>query len=256
MIPRHEQILETLATHQNASVGDLSALLNVSEVTIRSDLKNLAENGRVIRTHGGARLAEERIRQEYTFQTRKNFNSIQKQKIGKLAASLVNPMESVLIDSSTTAVAMAQAIREMDTLKDLTVIPTGIWTAMELMGSQNINVLLPGGYLRHTTGSISGVQNSVFFKNLNVQKAFLGASGISNKMGVMDNHLMEIDLKKYVVANVPEIIVLADGSKFLQTGLATYAHLQNVSKVITDNSAPKSVISDLRRAGVEVLIAE
>lgn len=255
MLPRHEQILKLLAGKDNVSVSELSNLLKVSEATIRTDLNNLAKLGKVNRLHGGAHLVEERVRQEYTFQTRKSLNSQNKQKIGELASSFVDSLDSVLFDSSTTVLAMAHALSKKEELKDVTVIPVGIWTAIELMGCSNINVLLPGGYLRHATGSITGLPTSDFFNGLIIQKAFLGAWGISCENGVTDTHLLEIELKKFIVSRAKKVFILVDGDKFNQTGLSAFANVNQITTVITDASAPPEEIEKLRKANIEVLIA-
>ena len=255
MLPRHQKILKLLAGKENVSVSELSSLLNVSEVTIRTDLNSLAKQGKVDRLHGGAHLVEERVRQEYSFQTRKSLNAQIKQKIGELASSYVYSSDSVLFDSSTTVLALAHAIRNREELKDVTVIPTGIWTAIELMGCNNINVLLPGGYLRHTSGSITGLSTNDFFNGLIIQKAFLGAWGISSENGLTDTNLLEIELKRFIVSRAKEVIILVDGSKFNQTGLSSFAELNQISMIITDSSAPAAAIENIRKAGVEVSIA-
>ena len=110
MNQRQNGILEMLISTPAATVLEISDQFNVSQVTVRSDLNYLEKLGRVTRTRGGARLAGERVRQEYSFATRQRINASQKYKIGKLAAGLINPMESILLDSSTTAVAVAQAV--------------------------------------------------------------------------------------------------------------------------------------------------
>jgi len=253
---RFQKILSLLAGKDNVTVSELSALLGVSEVTIRADLTRLAEAGKVDRTHGGARLAEERVRQEFTFQRRKSLNAVQKDLIGRRAAELISPHDAILLDSSSTVLALAHALRSQDELKDVTVIPTGIWTAIELMGCQNINVLLPGGYLRHTSGSITGLPTSDFLDDLIIKKAFLGAWGISSSIGLTDTHLVEIALKKFIVTRVEEVIVLVDGSKFGQTGLSVYAELDKISTVITDWTAPHEELEKLRESGIMVIVVD
>ncbi len=255
MLPRHQEILKLLAGKENVSVSELSRLLSVSEATIRTDLNSLAKLGKVDRLHGGAHLVEERVRQEYSFQTRKSLNSHNKQKIGEVAAQFVDSLDSILLDSSTTVLAMAHALRKRDELKDVTVIPVGIWTAIELMGCNNINVLLPGGYLRHTTGSITGLPTSNFFSDLIIQKAFLGAWGISTENGLTDTHLLEIELKKFIVGRAKQVFILVDGNKFRQTGLSAFASVNQITTVITDSSAPADEIEKMRKANIEVLIA-
>jgi DeoR/GlpR family transcriptional regulator of sugar metabolism len=252
---RQQKILEFMAGKEHVSVSELSKLLEVSEVTIRTDLNILGKLGKIARTHGGAYLTEERLKQEYTFQTRKSLNFSDKQKIGALASTFVNSSDCILLDSSTTVLALAHIIKKKSELKDITVIPTGIWTAIELMDCSNINVLLPGGYLRHTTGSITGLPTNDFLRDLLIHKAFLGAWGISHEEGLTDTHLLEIELKKFIISRSREVIVLVDGSKFRQIGLSAYANINQISKIITDASAPAEEIEKLSNAGVEVLIA-
>ena len=256
MIDRHKKILDVLATKDNVSVAELSKILSVSEVTIRADLTSLAEEGKVQRIHGGAQLLEERVRQEHSFQIRRDQNSDNKIKIGKYAAQFVDSLDSILLDSSTTVLAMAKALRDRNDLKETTVIPTGVWTAIELMSCANINVLMPSGYLRSISGSITGLPTSEFFENLNIQKAFLGAWGVSIEHGLTDSHLLEIELKKMIIKKAREVIILVDGSKFMQNGLASYSNLKNISKIITDNKAPKNIIKKIKSLGIDVHIVE
>jgi DeoR/GlpR family transcriptional regulator of sugar metabolism len=254
MQDRRKKILELLADKGALSVGELSILLKVSEVTIRSDLKILGEEGRIERSHGGASIIEERLRQEYSFQVRQNQNSEKKYKIGEYAASLVSPFDSIVMDASSTVLTMAKALRNRKDIEDVTVIPTGVWTAVELMSCNKINTLLPSGYLRGISGTIYSSSTNEFFKNIKIQKAFLGASGISVNDGAMDTHLLEIELKRHITEIAAEVILLIDGSKFGQTGLASFAGLKNISKIITDNSAPSKLIKAFKSAGVEIIV--
>ena len=152
--------------------------------------------------------------------------------------------------------AMAAALRERDDLKDTTVIPTGVWTAIELMSCSNINVLMPSGYLRSISGSITGLPTSEFFENLNIQKAFLGAWGVSIEHGLTDSHLLEIELKKMIIKKAKEVTILVDGSKFQQSGLASYSGIKNVSRIVTDNNAPKNIINKIKSLGIDIHIVE
>ncbi len=255
MQERHQKILKLLAGKENLSVNELSQQLNVTGATIRTDLNILAKAGKVERVHGGAYIKEGRVKQEYTFQVRKHLNYIQKEKIGKAASNLVNSLDSILLDSSSTVLALAHALKLREDLEEITIIPTGIWTAIELMGSENINVLLPGGYLRHISGSITGLPTSGFLNDIIIQKAFLGALGISAEHGVTDLHLLEIELKKCIVNKAKEIILMVDGSKFNQTGLAAFADINQMSAIITDKTAPEVEIEKIKDCGVKVIIA-
>jgi DeoR/GlpR family transcriptional regulator of sugar metabolism len=256
MQERHKKILELLAVKENLSVNELSESLKVTGATIRSDLTHLAKADKVERLHGRARIKEGRTKQEYTFHVRRSLNSVKKEKIGAVAANMVSSLDSILLDASSTVLALAHALKFKDELEEITVIPTGIWTAIELMGCENVNVLLPGGYLRHVSGSITGLPTSDFFNDIIIQKAFLGAWGISAENGVTDTNLLEIELKKHIVKRAKEVILLVDGSKFNQVGLSSFAEINQLSKVITDSSAPKNQIENLKKAGVEVMVLD
>lgn len=253
---RKLKILELIAGHDSMSVKELSRLLSVSEATIRTDLDTLEGNGKIVRFHGGARLIENRYKQEYNYQNRKNLNFQKKKSIGAIAAELVNNNDSVLLDASTTSLAMAQSLRNRDSLRDVTLIPLGIWTAVELLGYENFNIMLPGGYLRHASTSITGIPTLNFLNGLIIQKAFLGAWGLSIDEGVTDRHLQEIELKKMIVKKAKEVIIMVDGSKFTQSGIASYASMSQISKIITDKTAPKEEIKKIKALGIEVLLSD
>ena len=239
---------------ESATVADLSDLLHVSTVTIRADLAGLADDGRIVRTHGGARLADGRTRQELSFVTRQDINAAQKSAIGQKAASLIAPVESILLDASSTAVATAQGIKASAQFRELTVVTTGIWTALELMGLSNIHVLLTGGLARGQTGALTGLIAQKALRDLNVSKAFLGAWGITPEGGLTDVHLTEVEIKRCIVERAQTIIAIIDGSKFGRLGLASFAPTSKIDTLITDDSAPPEMVDSLRQQGVEVLV--
>ena len=253
---RKQKIIEYIAGNETMSVKELSKLLEVSEATIRSDLDVLEESGKIARFHGGARLIGNRHKQEFDYQIRKNLNFQRKKKIGVVAAELVDSNDAIVLDASTTSFALAQALIKRNYLKHVTIIPFGIWTAVELLGHDNFNIMIPGGYLRHATASITGMPTVDFFEGLIVQKAFLGAWGISAENGLTDRHLQEVELKKLIIGKAKEVIVMVDGSKFEQSGFASYASINQVSKIITDHTAPENELDKIRQMGVEVLLAE
>jgi len=255
MPQRHNQIVEILNEKQTVTVAKLSQLLDVSSVTVRNDLKQLAEQGRLVRTHGGATIAGERARQEYTFATRQQLHAGHKQAIGELAATLVGPMESILLDSSTTALAVGTAIKRQNNLVDLTVVATGVWTAVEMLGIPNINVMMLGGLLRNTTGSITGSIAHDMLRNFNIQKAFLGAWGLSLEEGLTDTNLQEVELKRCIVNRSQEIVAVVDGRKFGQVGLASFAATDKLTCIVTDDTAPPDAVANFRAHGIEVLVA-
>ncbi len=253
---RKLSILDLIASSESMSVKELSRTLNVTEATIRTDLDVLEENGKIVRFHGGARLIENRYKQEYDYQKRKNLNFSSKKAIGAVAANLVESNDAIMLDASTTALAMAQSLRQKDFLADVTVIPFGIWAAVEFLGYENFNVMMPGGYLKHASASISGKPAISFFEDLIIQKAFLGAWGVSVENGLTDRHLQDVELKKQIVEKAREVILIVDGSKFTQSGLASYASIDKISTIITDKTAPQEALKKIKKLGVKVVLVE
>ncbi len=256
MEERHEKIIELLLTQQNASVGELSEKFDVSSVTIRNDLNQLAEQGRVVRTHGGARLGDGRTRQEYSIMTRRRINAPEKQRIGEYAASLVASSDSVLLDASTTSLAVGRALKERTDLYNVTVVTTGIWTALEMLGAPHLEVVLTGGHVRSETGSIAGFVATDVLRRFHFHKAFLGAWGLTMTDGLMDSPLVEVELKQAVIPRCQEVIAVLDGSKFGRPSLATIVPLSGISKIVTDDSASANFVSHLREKGVDVVITQ
>ena len=251
---RHQKILAAIAQAELVSVAELSEQFKVSTVTIRADLNQLAEMGKVIRTHGGARLAGERMRQELTYATRQRINADEKRCIGQEAAAMVISEEAILLDSSTTAVAVGAALKQRTDLENITVVTTGIWTALELLGAPQIQVLLLGGQVRDATGSITGPFTEDILDRFNFSKAFLGAWGIDLHEGATDTHLAEVELKRKIIPRSKSIYIVVDGSKFGRLAIASYAAIAEITGIITDPSAPSESVAALRSRGLEVHI--
>lgn len=251
--PRQQQIVDILLSQKAASVAELSDLLEVSAVTIRNDLNLLADSGRILRTHGGARIADGRMHQEQTFATRQRLNADQKQLIGELAATLITPIEPILLDSSSTAVSVARALKQQELQQELTVVTTGIWTALELLGSPYIHVVLAGGHVRNVTGSITGSVTLQVLERFNFSKVFLGAWGITFSEGITDTHLAEVELKQSIIARAKDVVIVTDSTKFGRNGLASFATLDQITHIVTDSGAPLDMVERLRKRGVTVL---
>ena len=252
---RQDKIIHLLMNQRSVTVTELSEIFDVSPVTIRSDLNQMADQGRIMRTHGGATLAGERTRQEYSFAAQQRINALQKQLIGRIAASLVQSGEAILLDASTTAYAVGQALKNRTDLYNVTVVTTGIWTALELLGVPNLDIVLTGGHLRTTTGSITGFIAHDNLARFNFQRAFLGAWGITLEEGLMDSPMAEVDLKRTIISRSQELIAVLDGSKFGRTSLARFASPVDTSLIITDESIPSDILKEFRSNGIDILIA-
>lgn len=249
---RQEEIVSILMEKQSATVDELSRRFDVSSVTIRHDLNQLAESGHIVRTHGGARLENGRGLQEVAFSKRKKTNAAEKMQIGRLAASLVQSGESIILDGSSTAVAVAKALRLRNDLNNVSVVTTGIWTALEMMGVTHLDVVLTGGHLRSATGTIAGMIAKEVLDRFRFQRGFLGAFGLTPEDGLMDGPLADLELKLAIVPRCQEIVAIVDSSKFGRMGLASFASTAQISTIITSTGAPQKLLASFQDAGVNV----
>ena len=248
---RREQIRALLAQKGRVSVADLSEQFGVSQATIRADLDALAAENLLSRTHGGA-LALDHNRLELSFDFRRRLHAPQKSAIGAAAAALIEDGEAIILDASTTALAVAAQIKD---LRELTVLTNGIFIALELLQAPGITVLMPGGFLRRDSVSMVGDEGHDFIEQFNFQKGFFGAKGLTLEEGLTDVNSAEVAVKRNLVARARQVIAIVDSSKWGRVGFASFASIDQVDCIITDDGGPPAMVTALRQAGVDVVIA-
>lgn len=252
---RRDKILSIVKKKQSATVAELSRSLDVSEVTVRQDLNRLALKGLIVRTHGGAIAPERGGKQEYTFAIRDQLNAEQKLRIGHVAAAMVQPRDSIILDASTTALHVARAIMNRRDLGDLTIVTNGIHTALELASRPDITTILTGGIVRGAAFSTYGTFTWEMLAEINANKGFFGVRGISLEQGLTDLNVQEANVKRAMAERCQEIIAVADGTKFGEVALTTFVPIERLAHLVTDASAPTALIQALRARGVDVIIA-
>jgi DeoR/GlpR family transcriptional regulator of sugar metabolism len=248
---RREQIVTLLEREGRVSVAALSERFGLSQATIRSDLDALATQGLLVRTHGGA-IGSDRSDLELSFEVRRRLYSSQKQRIGDAAAAMVEDGEAIALDASTTALALADQIKGR---RELTVITNGLVIAMALLEAPGVTVLMPGGFMRRDSASLTGLVGSEFLKQFNFQKGFFGAKGLTLEDGLTDVNSDEVVVKRDWVAYARRVIAIVDSSKWGRVGFASFASIDQIDCVISDEGAPPDMVAALRKAGVEVIIA-
>lgn len=245
---RREAILQLLAQDGSVSVAALAGRLNVSEVTVRKDLAWLEERQHLVRTHGGA-MAAGRRSSELAFEVRQALNRPEKEAIGAAAAALVHDGESICLDASTTALEVA---RHLKGHTELTIVTNGLRIAAELAGLPGLTVLMPGGRVRWEAFSLVGTWGEPLFRNVNIQRAFVGAVGFTLEQSLTDVTEEEAQAKRAMVGAAREVVALIDHSKWGRVAFATFCDLDQITRVITDVRAPRPMIDDVRARGIRV----
>ncbi|MDQ8739271.1 DeoR/GlpR family DNA-binding transcription regulator [Paenibacillus sp. LHD-38] len=249
---RREKIVEWLHQKGLVVVKELAVEMNVSEGTLRTDLRLLEDEGIIERTHGGAVLANKKAAfRGDSFFTRSELNYAEKKAIGQQAAHLVSKGQCILLDASSTVLELAKALADCDYL---TVVTNGLDAAMTLNQNPRINVILIGGVLRSGSRTVEGVLGGNLLDGIHADLFFTSAEGISIEEGMTDFSLYEAELKKRMAANARKTIALADHTKLGRRSIATSLAMAQIHTLITDAKADKSYLDQIK--GIEIRIAQ
>ena len=248
---RQQHIARIVEEHGRARVAELATMFRVSGVTIRKDLDVLERQGRLQRTHGGA-VAAIRGGAERAFDVRERLQQTEKDAIGRAAAAMVQDGESIALDASTTALAMARHLKARRVWLHLTVITNGLRIAEELAGFPGITVVMPGGFLRWEALSLVGPLGEGIFGKVNIHRAFLGAAGFAMETGLSDATEEEAQIKRLYVAGAGEVVGLVDHTKWERAAFATFCPTTELDAVVTDAAAPEAMVRAVRAQDIEV----
>ncbi len=252
---RRERMAELITQRGFLRVAELSETFSVSEVTVRSDLIALDEADEVRRVHGGAvpRGAQSR---ETSFEESLGASVEEKQGIGRLAASLVNSGQSILLDVGTTTLAVAQALKQRTDLEDLVIITNGLNIALELESEiPRFTVIVTGGALRPLQHSLVHPLARTVLDQVHTDIAIIGCNGVDVDGGVTNINLPEAEVKQLMVAAAERVVVVADASKLGRVSLGHIAPLDRIDLLVTSEGADPTLVAELSAASVEVLTA-
>src|SRR6202142_542744 len=246
---RMQEVLRLLETRDSLPVAELAQAFSVSEVTVRSDLSELARQGLVARVRGGVR-ALQRGQSEVGFDLRLRIEADRKQAIARAAAALVDEGEAVALDSSTTAYYLALELR---TKRELVVVTNGLLIAAALADAPGITVLVTGGTLRLSAMSLVGDLGTDVLRTTRINKGFLGARGLSLERGLMDLNPDEVRIKQEMADACEQVFGICDGTKWHRSALLSFVPVEDLAGVITDSSAPTAEVEAWRAAGANVI---
>jgi DeoR/GlpR family transcriptional regulator of sugar metabolism len=249
---RMQEVLRMLETRESVHVAELSKAFAVSEVTVRSDLSELARQGLVARVRGGVRPLQ-RGQSELGFDFRLRLEVARKKAIAKAAASMVDEGEAIALDSSTTAYYLALELR---TKKELVVVTNGLLIAAALADAPGISVLVPGGMLRLQAMSLVGDLGADALRATRISKGFLGARGLAIDSGLMDLNPEEVRIKREMADVCERVIGIVDATKWHRTALLPFVMTDGVDAIVTDTGAPPEEVDAWRARDVEIVCVE
>jgi DeoR/GlpR family transcriptional regulator of sugar metabolism len=250
---RKQQLLDLLAKKGYLDVKTVAKEMGVSAVTARRDIRNLTRENLAVRTHGGVHLLSPfSTTYEYTMLEKRRLMAAEKEAIGRLAAKLVVPGESVLIDAGSTTYQVAKYIRYK---KPQTVVSNDIHILSLLADNVDLNIIDPGGTVRGGFGTLLGPDTFNFIQSLNVNTLFLGADAVDLKAGVTVANREEVEVKRSMIAVSNRVILVMDHSKLGKVAFSRVCDLQSVHTIVTDKGIDQEEVEKIQSLKIELLIA-
>jgi DeoR family transcriptional regulator of aga operon len=246
---RQQYILSLLQQNGRVLVSELSESLGISSITIRKDLDRLELQGLVQRTHGGALSPHGSMIADPTLQEKSQHQVKEKQRIASAAAGMVREGQCVLLDSGTTVMMIAKALRQFS---NLTIVTNAVNIAIELSDT-GFEIVLVGGALRKNSFSLVGPLAEDVLQQIHADILFLGVDGFDTRVGITTPNMLESRVNRAMVRASRKVVAVCDSTKFSRSSMAVIMPTSAVQTVITDDQIGTSDLDALKSAGIEVI---
>ena len=236
---RFLKILSELDKNDIVTVSDLTSQLEVSDMTIRRDLEELSQSGKLIRIHGGAQKINVSPLEEASHVEKREVHINEKNEIAKLAANEIKDFDTVFIGPGTTLELIAQYLENTHSLRIVTIsVPV-----FESFKNSNVQceLILVGGTYRSRSGTLVGTLTSNAVSGLKFDKAFVGVNGIQNSQ-IMTANTEEGRIQSVALNNSQVKYIVADKYKLNRTDFYTFYSLDDVDYLITNKDTSQETI--------------
>jgi DeoR family transcriptional regulator of aga operon len=247
---RRQYILELAQQHGRVLVAALSRDLDISPLTIRKDLDELQDRGIVQRTHGGALISNPGALFDPSLKEKEHRQAEEKQRIAIASAALVQEGQCILLDSGTTTMAIAKALKKF---RRLTVITNAINIAAEL-SSTDLEIILTGGSLRKNSSSLVGPLAEDTLRDIHADILFLGVDGFDIDVGLTTPNLLASRVNRAMVRAATTVIAVCDSTKFSRRSLSKIVDLESIHHVITDRKLPSEIAAAIRERNIKLTL--
>ena len=244
MKERRIKILDYVTSKEKIKVAELAKLMNVSEVTIRTDLQALEDKGLLTRIHGGAisKLGDNvSNRLKYNYQIKKS--------IAAKAAEMVSEGETVMIESGSTNAILAQMLAET---RRISIITNSFFIADFINGMPNAHLLLLGGDFQNEPQVCYGPLTIQAMQNFFVDKVFIGTDGVSDE-GFTNVDIRRAQVVSEMAKRANNVVVITDSSKFYKRGVAKELSFDDITHVITDAGIPDDSAQLLKTHNIKLI---
>ncbi len=249
-IERHNLIEQEIHKAGFVLVPGLSELLGCSEETVRRDLKEMEGAGRLVRTHGGAYLVE-KYDKGYPIELRRSYLQHTKEKLAEAAIREIQENDVVMLDASTTCLAIAEAILAQG--MNITLITNSL-AICNLFGetNSNVNLIGIGGTFRRRTSSFADPNTVEALRCYYADRAFVSCPKVNAEYGLSDNHISEANVRRQMLRNAQTRILVVDHTKLEGNANILFEGLEELSLIITDQRLPPDLEALAARRGIEV----
>ncbi|RMD63327.1 MAG: DeoR/GlpR transcriptional regulator [Alphaproteobacteria bacterium] len=248
---RQARILALLRANPAVRIAALAREFDVSTETVRRDLDELSRAGELSRTYGGA--ARTTVRHEAAIGERLRERVAERERIGRLAATLLRPADVLMIDGGSTTVQLARVLAG-ETDDELTIVTNSLDVARTAGTNPRLRIVLcPGDYNPHE-GVVTGPETLAFLERFHADTAIIGASGL-NTEGVSEAHPGAAWVKRRMIARAARRLLVLDSSKFDTVHFERVCTLEAVDGLVTDCRPEGPLAAALERAGVEIHLA-
>lgn len=231
-INRKEKILEILYKVGEISVKEISNSFNVSLETVRRDLNSMENEGLIIKTHGGAILNLESVR-DISVDVRKEIFLSEKRIIAKNAISFIENGDIIMLDSSTTCLEIAKKLKKFE---NITIITNSLIIASEVSRCVNIKLILIGGVIFHEYQCFFGSTTERILQDLFANKAFISCSSLDFENGITDSNENECALRKIMIKNSKKVFLCVDHTKINKVAMSKIADFSSIDYLISNEA--------------------
>ena len=253
---RITKMLEIITTQRYATIPELAASFEVSEMTIRRDLEVLEGSG-MIKVVRGTAIPNADINQgiisspEYNLVVEVGVNTIEKSNIGKFAVSLIKPGDSIILDTGTTTEQIAKNIPLSIPIK---VMCINLNNLLQLKNKGNVELMVAGGSYKQNTQLFTSEMGVNYIQGFRFNKAFISAAGLHPKYGITCKEGYEVPMKKAMISAALEKILVLDSSKLGKVENAYFADLSEIDSIITNGPIPDEWKETFRQMGKKLYL--
>jgi DeoR family fructose operon transcriptional repressor len=252
---RKAQLAAYVAETGQVTVGELAERFGVSIDTVRRDLDQLAAEGSLVRTYGGAVSLSTVSRTDRAVDQRLTVQEQEKEKIAALAATLVQDGSTIMINGGTTTLALARSLGQH---RDLTVATNNLLVPGALPATAVRDIYIFGGAVRALTlatiGPVSFRANTGADLDISCDLALIGVGAVAADAGYTTSNLSEAAMMQEMISRAARVAILADSSKFGRRLFAQVSELGAADYLITDTAPPPDLRDALQASGVELVV--